>query len=486
MRLAPAAALAAAVLVLLPGAVASAQGPFGGCTPTPTVSSALPKDMLFPSQANANCFGWQQFVALNWAAAPGECGTPDPSAGPARFGEPGDTAAVVWETFAQASEVFKPDAAAPDPWCSDRPRLLSDTTKLSANMPPPLSDIAEAFPHGAWLTAQSGRLTLYELLLNEDEFNYIQMNRLYDAGVQQDFARSPGINLPDGTSAFSRYGSTGAIEIKAAWLELDDPSLYDDFKTTVASVKYPDEPEPREVTVGLVGLHIIHKTALAQQFVWATFEHVGLNPTLEEVQSKDFDPPYLYFDPGCNPATDHYKCELNTAPGKDDPLDAPMQVARKRPISSAPSDNVAALNQAMWKLIRASNPDSVFLNYQLVDVLWPNQSTPIPPGKTIPLTEGDPQPPPAAQPVANTTLETYVQDATCLDCHSSAPIATVQAGANAAPPPQLASDYSFLLSRATTAPSEDGFPTLPVVLGAGAAALAAAAAVTARRRRRRS
>jgi hypothetical protein len=483
-------AAVAAALWLLSSAAASAQAPrvapdWGGCTPRPTVSSTLPKDMSFPSQANANCFAWQEFVALNWAAAPNECGTPDPNAGPAQFGEPGDTAAVVWETFAPASQVFKPDAEQPDPWCSDRPRLLNDATKLSANMPPELSDIAEAFPHGAWLTAQSQRLTLYEILLNEDEFNYIVHNGLFNAGTQQSFVKSPGINLPDGTPAFSQYGDVGAIEIKAAWLELDDPSLYDDFKTTVASVQYPGDTEPHEVTVGLVGLHIIHKTALAQQFVWATFEHVGLNPTVQQVQQKNFDPPYTYFDPGCDPATDHYKCQLNVAPTTGDPFDAPMQVARKHPINSSSADNVAGLNQAMWNLIGASNPDSVFVNYQLVDVLWPNDSTAIRPGATIPLTEGDPQPPPAAQPVANTTLETYAQDATCLSCHASAPIATVQPGDDEAPSPTYASDYSFLLSRAGTAPSSDGTPALPIALGVGAAAIGAAGAAIAVRRRRR-
>jgi hypothetical protein len=181
-----------------------------------------------------------------------------------------------------------------------------------------------------------------------------------------------------------------------------------------------------------------------------------------------------------------------------------MQVDRVHPIGSTTSDNIAGLNQAMWNLIAGSNPNSVFLNYQLVDVLWPNMSTSIPAGATTPLTQGDPQPNPAVQPVNNTSLETYIQQATCLDCHASAPISSAEAqpmsvlriakprrsGPASAPrttsTPIYASDYSFLFSRADASPSSGGFPTLPVAIGVAAAAACAAggAGLLYRRRRR--
>jgi hypothetical protein len=156
-------------------------------------------------------------------------------------------------------------------------------------------------------------------------------------------------------------------------------------------------------------------------------------------------------------------------------------VARKHPINSSPTDNVAALNQAMWKLIGASNPDSVFLNYQLVDVLWPNASTTVYPASTIPLPKGDPQPVPNQRPVANTSLETYIQKLTCLDCHIDAPISSAQAKpvlqiltaraeesastTTTTTTPIYASDYSFLFKLAQASPSGGGFPTVPVVGG---------------------
>ena len=483
---------------------------FGGCLKQPSITSMLPPDMAAVDQQDANCFAWQEFVALNWRAATNACGVPDPGAGPADFGEPNDTSPVVWETYEEASQVFKPDAAPPDRWCSTQPlpasvrrapgaaelkptsrrgyKTLTMDSKFSANLPLSLQEFHEAFPNNAWLTAQNGRLTMYEVRMNEDEFNYIDQNTLYDAKVQKSFVLSSGINLPD-----------GAIETKAAWIELDDPSLYSSYKTSQAIVKYPNDPTPHEVTVGLVGLHIIHKTKFAQQFVWATFEHVGLDPTATDVQNKSFSPPYVYFNPNCDPSTDHYKCQLNTPPTSTDPYDAPMQVDRVHPISSSNTDNVAGLNQAMWNLIAGSNPNSVFLNYQLVDVLWPNMSTSVPAGATTPLTQGDPQPNPRVQPVNNTSLETYIQQATCLDCHASAPISSAQSqqvlriatprrsGSASAPPttstPTYASDYSFLFSRAQASPSSGGFPTLPVVGGIlGALCLATGGLVYVRRR----
>jgi hypothetical protein len=125
-----------------------------------------------------------------------------------------------------------------------------------------------------------------------------------------------------------------------------------------------------------------------------------------------------------------------------------MQVVRENPINDSSFDNIAGLNEWIWNLIRSSNPDSVFLNYQLVDVLWASSPVKVAPGARIPLTAGNPQPSPATQKVANTTMETYSQNSkTCLDCHVRAAIAPARG------PNQYASDYSFLFSMADTAGS---------------------------------
>lgn len=160
--------------------------------------------------------------------------------------------------------------------------------------------------------------------------------------------------------------------------------------------------------------------------------------------------------------------------GKD-PYDAPVQVVRTTPLSTSIANNIASLNSSTWATIAATSANSVFLNYQLVNVLWPNNNTSILAGATIPLTDGDATPKQSQQPVANTVLETYHQNLNCLACHTSAAVASTSSARQSlsnkrpadaagkasvvtgASQPALASDYSFLFSEAqTTAPPRNG------------------------------
>ncbi len=455
-RLAVAFALVATSVVTLRATAPTWDG-------TPVVEPILPADVQLPvSQANFNNLAWQQFIALNWAADPKHPGQPDLSVPPAKFGTPGDTSPTVWESFKESSEVFRANGQAPGPWTAKRTlpaKFPASVNALSATSPlgvkglfalskfdgagvqriVGLDGIHEADGH--WLVSQSGYLALFEKRLNEDEFNYIVQNKLYDATIQETFAQTTGINLPDGTQAFATYGTIGAIEIKAAWIQLDDPKLWPLFKISKAWVSYPagakGSTTPKLVTVGLVGLHIIHKTANAQQFVWTTFEHVNNAPSVADIRQQTLKAWYTFYNP-----------KVTTPPNVPPPAQptpdytTPVQVVRSIPISSSTANNIAALNQSVWTTIAAANPQSVFLNYELVNVLWPTNNSPTGgPGAQVPLTAGNPNPPITQQPVANTTLETYKQQLTCLTCHVGATTALPQNST-------LASDYSFLFGEA--------------------------------------
>jgi hypothetical protein len=460
------------------------------------------------SQPNANCFAWAEFIALNWAGNPVTCAA-DSSAAPSSFGNSSDTTPKVWELYKQDTDVFLPDAAAPSAWCSlsetvpakfqalsDRellsgqshgapPKLLSAFSK-DADSPIKLSEFELAGSNGAWLTAQSGIIVLFEIRMNQDEFDYIDQNGLYNAQTQQTFVVKPGLNLPDNTSGTT---SIGSIELKASWLELPDPKIWPLYKTSKAWVVYPNSSEPKLVTVGLTGLHIIHKTGRSPQFIWATFEHVNNAPSISDISGGKLLPWYAFYNANCIPGSDHYQCTPNAqvdgaTPSTPyfphqpaDPMSAPIQVVRENPLSSSSTDNIVAINAWAQALIAQANPSSVFQNYQLVDVLWANNPSSIPPASRTPLTSGDPQPNPAFEKVANTTLETYLQNTdTCMDCHRYAPIAGAAAAAHSrltallpkprdphAPPSQAhiaaahilalasyASDYSFLFSTANS------------------------------------
>jgi hypothetical protein len=426
----------------------SVQPTTSGCEAPPALSYMIPSDIAGAnSQANVNCMAWQDFIAVNWQATPKKCSA-DATIPAAKFGEPNNTALVVWETYKEASDVFQKHAVSPSPWCSGE-SLTQGNKSLGLRF-------TQASTGGAWLTAQNHHLALYEIRVNRDLFSYIEVNRLYDATAQESFAENSGIDLPNGTAEFSQYGKVGSMVFKASWIELPDPSQWPYFKTSKAYVVEPGSSgSPRLVTVGLVGLHIIHKTAKSPQFIWATFEHVNNAPSATDIKNDALRTWYTFYDAHCNPSTDHYRCNPNaqptgSSPGHPvfprypaDPYDAPVQVVRENSISHTTFNDVAGLNQWVWMLIRASNPNSVFVNYQLVDVLWANAPATVPTAAAIPLTAGNPQPNPLIHKVANATLETYFQNTfTCLECHTKAAIAS------AAATKTMASDYSFLFGMA--------------------------------------
>ena len=437
------------------------------------------KDAL-TRQADANCFAWQQFLALNWTASKTQRGQPDTSVPPSAFGTQNDQSPTVWETYKESDEVFLADAKNPGQW--NYSAKSGASVKMLGGMksevaPEPeldLSAIGQASQGSPWLTAQSGILTLYERRMNEDEYNYIVQNQLYNANVQQKFVVNPGLSLPDGTPSSAAYGSTGSIETKAAWLELPNQADWPRFKISKAVVTYPGQ-KPKTVVVGLTGLHIIHKTALGQQFIWATFEHVDNVPNADEVKAGTLKPAYTYFNPKCDPATDYYKCQANANPvtykgaKSPNPFAAPIQAVRTYAVPTRQNDDVVGLNQWVWQqVIGKQNPNSVFLNYMLVNTLWSNQNTTVPPGARTPLPTPQLSPAPSQEPVANTTMETYVQNLTCLTCHASAAIATVKpvthtvifdpatAGQPSTAQNPYAADYSFLINNAQQPKAHQG------------------------------
>jgi len=466
---------------------------------TPSVAPRLPADVQVGEQADFNCFAWQEFIALNWRASLTRAGQPNPAAKASQFGEPSSNPApVVWETYMDPSLLYRRDASTPKPWGSIEPApkicksarlalptlprrsypigahvlvMSGEVTQFSQRI---LRDFIHAGANGAWLTAQNGTLVRYEERFNEDEYNYVVQNRFYDARNQWKAMQTggPGLNLPDGGPDSRRYGPVGAIEIKAAWVEMDDPNLWPKFFMTYAYVvDYTRHPPTCKVAhLGLIGLHIIHKTQNAQQFAWATFEHVSNDPDLTATPAPSAT--FTLYNSRCNRATDHYQCRANTRPipcsGSTlpvtcDPYSAPIQVMRVKPIPPI----VVSLNNVVWKEIRQNNRNSVFQYYQLVNVLWPKANVRITPGARVPLTQGDAVPAKAQGGLANTTMETYFQGPeqrtmkTCLDCHSYAEIAA-QPTTNSTPEPNVAADYSFLLghakfpaalARATTTPT---------------------------------
>jgi hypothetical protein len=423
--------------------------------------SGVPGDLppnQFNTQTNADCFGWWEFISLNWPA------TGD------YFGKPGSTDPVQWETYITADELYTPNGMPPRPWSGVKPILklpaearrkdkrmadvslvLTATTKFRDHPMMVLDSTNEEEAHPefgpAWLGTQNGTNLWYTIHMNQDEYNYIVQNKYYNAIMQ---CKSAEAGIPVVFPEGQYNGPTGAVEVKSAWMEVTDPDnpKWLTYKLSKAAVLDASTGEYRYTLVALVGLHILQKTASQPQWVWTTFEHENNVPDEGNASSGG----YNLYNPNCQPqivqvpsgcsnsgGVDTIGCKPNVAPPYYLCKGAgprPIQVTRRFPIP----DTSRLVTGVLHNYIRKKYPESVWLHYKLINVLW-SQTPPPPPPTTpvkIPLHPKGMQP---LEPVANTTMETYIQHQTCTGCHRYASIST--AGGCSTGLDSVASDFSF-------------------------------------------
>jgi hypothetical protein len=292
---------------------------------------------------------WNDFLALNFPADTDGSGDPipQPSTVNGLDYNSGDYV-TVWQTYAEARDIFLENGAAPVSWggehdvpdtCSSlelekdqkRPKMvLKDTSKFGDDV---LDEYVEANRMGPVID-QNGTYVRYGLNFNKDMYTYIVNNTLYTVEGQEAFdANDPNeddtpIDWPQGVySTSSPPTTTGAIFVKSAWKILGENDDASKFYRTQAYVydrqggpfPFDDEPTVAEKctieTVGLVGLHIVHRTNSAPQFVWATFEHVDNAPWLADFAYGTPSGTYSFFDADSCPAENSKpSCTFNQLP----------------------------------------------------------------------------------------------------------------------------------------------------------------------------
>ena len=463
----------------------------------PTSGSFMTSDNLFlPTQQGNNCYAWQMFIAMNWPVSsswpgtPSAAGEPDQNVSVENWGVPENptsplTSVPVWGSFKDAQAIFLPDAAKPTDWgvpqavpsgCKSDKMLLgypAGSAKILTTLSKNAVNTAHRFhlssgtrdtqsdeimeATGGWLTDQNGNLVFFERKVGKVEFDYIMNNTLYDAADQMRVAtnadgRHPaGLSLPSGK--FLRVPPTepqgqdalGAFEIKAAWRVLTGQSdIYDRYLTSVAWLKRPDTGECSQEVVGLVGLHIIHKTDTFPDLIWATFEQVDNVPDGQATLPPggySFNNPNCT-GPDCKPNQPRIDCNDQNQCKDLYPRDQPVQVTREQALTSEMDTLNAGVAQ---KIASQTGGKSVFQYYKLVNVLWDGSPSPpvMEPGAnaSIPLRYGTFESEGNLK-VANTTMENYIQDQSCDFCHANATIA----GSDT-----LASDFSFIFRDAGSA-----------------------------------
>ena len=422
-----------------PAIILSANIP-GDATFGKLPDGATNEQKLLAIQGDFDIYSWNTFIALNWPPLPNGNGDPNKM-----IGQNGDND-TVWEHYRDVADVFLPGGATPSyngpvtvPMqckASYKPgmRILSQVGKT----PTVLTDFSQPFNTGP-LIDQNGNYTRYEILVNKPMFDYILANKLYSKAGQQAFKGE--VQFPCGGPT----GPEGAIMVKSSWRVISQAEK-GRFHTQTVLVYSPASQNPKYPAscstklMGLVGLHIGHKTDTGAQWLWSTFEHVDNAPTEADVASTVFKKTkYNYYNPKCSAKN----CPPNKVPPRPwNPTKLSAfhsQVVRMNmfkgnefAFQSADARNADAL-----KLLLGVNTKSVWQYYELISTMWPTNT-----GKCQ-ATPGDPLGTPAPNFLANTTLETYIQgmvpnvSSNCIECHNNATMTT-----------PVPSDFTYILQRA--------------------------------------
>jgi hypothetical protein len=491
---------------------ASAQGLPTCPTPTPNVtSSQLPIDVddvdvrctLPPGNPIAffDDFSWRSFLALVWPAASGQRGVPDPTPGfkngvPLVF----QTYKADWESFPNGSS--NPPAPIPTPWpnfagaqnpCHDQvpnagwgDLILASDTKFG-NLG--LAGFG-AFLVGP-LIVQPGApgskpsYVRYQAAYNQTEYNQIFNGKWY---LQA--------SIPKTGITFCNNGAPGcpaenSVDIKESWIDMsavpsDRRTHYNTRQAWVFDPAAPKGQTCLNLTVGLVGLHIVTKTPSRSAWIWSSFEQVDNVPAVGA--KKPFPQPYYNFHDQTDttmPSGDPY-CVVQRGTGKCPPNDVnaqPMPAVAPAPFNVTRTMPIHPSTMATNAAYQAKLQNTPWQYYQLVMTQWPVTSPPDPnahSGKPTNTFQGfnklnqPPKKPPGpgtcptfndpdtgklvpCTSFANVTMETFDQAAVgtgCMNCHNATASNDFlwSLAVNAWPPPGTAPG---LLAAAATSSARD-------------------------------
>lgn len=392
--------------------------------PNYVFSPDIPKDIVthdvgaIGTQPFVDILAWDTFLALNWPAPAviTQRGVPDrqnvvggfkQGGGEGGGGSTMPTGPTVWETFKDTDDIYLNPPVRPTsfdapesipPQCMQLAKASTGVARRTLTQTAKVSDVLKNFKQAFTLQPlidQNGQKVWYEVKVNRAYYDYVVNNGFYDSRRQA----GKTISFPSSSNV---TGDVPAIKVKAAWkvmgqLGSRQPDDQSRFYTTQAFIFNPDTKRCTIETVGLVGLHVVMKTAQLPQWSWATFEQVDNAPDQQvgPMPGKK----YNFFSASCA------GCPFNRPPSPSNP-NMPTQVVRLIPVSTDAPNNTY---QTALKLLRA---DNVWQYYMLVDAQWAASRTNL----------GVPQQPKF---LANTTQETYLQAPVndpgsphgCINCH---------------------------------------------------------------------
>ncbi|MFA0964877.1 hypothetical protein AB9P05_23915 [Roseivirga sp. BDSF3-8] len=428
-----------------------------------------------------NIYSWQAFAAINWPVD--AQGNPQPSI--TSEGLP------AWTTWKEYYEVYQENGEAPEPWGSARdtdglpaelltlPQAAADKGRnvriahLTSAVDHPgnvANEETQAFTGPVW--DQNGNVLYYEILMNEEEFDYVVDNKLYNVNGQVEWIKNnPGKNL-DFTEGVYGGDTEGAIEVKLAWKVMMPEDISERYLTMESWVHdtIGNDDRWKQVTLGLVGMHISQKTATASQWVWSTFEHIDLleeNSTIVNGTEQNIHP--ILTDPTCEICPVNVLISSEAAKKAYDTTyyqeSSVLKTQAKRMIDIP--RRVEKVNRAMQAYFATQN--SPWQYFRLVDTQYPLDQS-VPPADPNNIPEGvlnKPGGDPNIAFLTNMSMETFFQKGnqqaqnlteggsstiviygteSCMGCHSSAGM--YKSLDMKETTGQLSADFSWLLLKA--------------------------------------
>lgn len=393
----------------------------GGCPREPAAnvsSSQVPADVCIPANFTDvatdyfDDYSWRAFVALVWPASADRRGTADSAK------KLGDGGARTFETYKSLWEVFHPDGSAPtafdayDAAANNACGAKAGFGDLVVASATGLEEVAQ-FGTGemlAPLAAQNGRYIRTQTLYNRAAYDYIVSKKLYLRSalppIPTPRPAEPVVQFPD-----------GSIVAKAAWLDLTGFPEAAKARYYVRPVVVRDTNTGRcsIVSMGLLGLHIVQKTASRPQWIWSTFEQVNLVPPARAGASVMF----ALHNGGADGAPSENPLAL--VPLAKEPV-KPFNVTRS---AVSPINPKTAYTNLMYERLLKG---TVWERYQLVMTQWPRmtgeQSVPVPASVNGDASHTFPGLGSASgSAFANVAMETFDQDRPqlgCMNCHNQA------------------------------------------------------------------
>jgi YVTN family beta-propeller protein len=394
--------------------------PPSGTLPPNFISPDVPHDVPTGPSASIQdlaIFAWREFIALNWVAmdpaTTGMRGRPNVNLGvnagflSVKPDQNGNFPLVVWHTYRHKNELFPANGQTDAHFDSNTPTYnysfngqpYTPTAGPNAGMPPTpptlsvFNNLDETSEIGlCQMFAHSTTRIAYEAKVSRALFDYANRNNLtnpmgnYSAltaakqNTMNNLAKYGGtcgastnipiVSLPCGDAAVAGDPGEGAIEIKAAWRQLNSTEMASGRFFTQKVLFYEGEPPNQtynNAVYGLVALHIIHKTKSFPVFVFASWEQIDnydegpstITPNTEDLKFINLGYPNSTIYPNSPPPPN-------------------IPVTRNHSIHS----QIPPVNDAVHAALTKIDPQTVWQYYKLIGV----QATPVngPPSPTAP------------------------------------------------------------------------------------------------------